>query len=409
MTRTTITALLLLLGTTASGCDDDTSSGDTGAPQEVDPVALFGDPGEHRVGYSALEHPREDAPALEVKAWYPAEGEPDGSATIEYAVRIKFPGFPSDPLPILGHAHKDAEAKASTGPYPLVVLSHGFSMNPEWYHPLAEHLASHGFVVLAPEHTESDWTTDVVAASVARPADVSSTIDFASTGSLSAIIDTEHVGVIGHSYGGYTSLAVAGARIDPQDLMNRCAEVADPAVTSFFCDPFLGGQEELATLMGLEAIPAGLWPSMADSRVDAIVPMAGDAYLFGQTGLASVEVPAMMLGGTADTGTLWDWGAGLAFDSVSSDTRVLVSLEGAEHFIEVSTCDDMPWTSILPPEFFSYVCEDPAWDKPEALQLINQVTTAFLSQTLRDDPDGEAALDPALYDDIEAFDIEWSE
>lgn len=43
----------------------------------------------------------------------------------------------------------------------------------------------------------------------------------------------------------------------------------------------------------------------------------------------------------------WDWGIGLAYDSVSSQTRALVALEGAEHFIPVITCEHMPWTSEL--------------------------------------------------------------
>jgi len=245
-----------------------------------DPATHYRERGSLAVGHAILEQPRQGAEPLEVKAWYPAEA-PTGE-TIHYAVTQKLEGFGDGTVSILGDAARDAAPDTEHGPYPLVVLSHGFGMNPEWYHPIAEHLASHGFVVLGPEHDEADWFTDVVGASTARPADVSATIDLAAAGALDGVIDTEHVAVIGHSYGGYAALAAAGARIDVEGLAERCAGVSDEFTAAYFCAPFLAGEADLAEAMGLEAIPDGLWPAQGDSRVDAIVPMAGDAYLFGE-------------------------------------------------------------------------------------------------------------------------------
>jgi predicted dienelactone hydrolase len=53
----------------------------------------------------------------------------------------------------------------------------------------------------------------------------------------------------------------------------------------------------------LSSVPQGLWPSLGDTRIKAILPMAGDAYPFGAAGLASITVPVMAMGGTADWGT----------------------------------------------------------------------------------------------------------
>lgn len=372
-------------------------------PGSTDPATRFTDRGSLPVGFRVLEHDRGDLAPLVVKAWYPADAV--GDEEITYAVDLKLFGPGGGPAPFFGHAALDATPDGASGPFPLVVLSHGFGMNPEWYHPLAEHLASHGFVVLGPEHTEFDWFTDVVPATVARPAEVSQTIDLATTGVLDGVIDPDRVAVLGHSYGGYTALAVAGARIDLGGLAARCQDVADPFAAAYFCDPFLTGEAELAAAMGLDAIPNGQWPSLADDRVDAVLPMAGDAYLFGASGLAEVTVPAMLLGGTGDTGTPWDWGAGLAFDHIGSEDRWLVAFEGAEHFIGVTTCDHMPWTEGLPVEYLGYFCEDPAWDKPTALGLIQQVATAFLLDALTGSPEAATALVPELYTDIEGFSL----
>ncbi|MBK7918022.1 MAG: hypothetical protein IPJ94_17540 [Chloroflexi bacterium] len=52
------------------------------------------------------------------------------------------------------YAVPDAATDLANGPYPLVILSPGFAISASGYGWLADHLASHGFVVLAPEHDE---------------------------------------------------------------------------------------------------------------------------------------------------------------------------------------------------------------------------------------------------------------
>ena len=336
---------------------------------------------------------------LQLKTWYPAIG--DGSATLDYDVALKFPGFPEDPVAIHGTAIADAPV-AEGGPYPLVVLSHGFGLNPEWYHDLAEHLATHGFVVVAPEHLEADWFADVIDATASRPSEVSAAIDFADAHE-GGWVDTDRVAVLGHSYGGYTALASAGARIDPSSLAERCEAATDRMMQAYFCDSFVGQEQALASALGLDSVPDGLWPAAGDPRVDSVVSIAGDAYLFGEDGLAAVQVPVMAIGGTADTGTPWTWGSQLTYDAVGSDDRALVGLEGAEHMVVTASCDDMPFTQAMPPEYAGYFCEDPAWDKAGAHDVIHHLTTAWLKHTLQGDAEAEASLAPELYDDVDGL------
>lgn len=147
----------------------------------------------------------------------------------------------------------------------------------------------------------------------------------------------------------------------------------------------------MAARAGLESVPEGLWPSSGDPRVKAIIPMAGDAYLFDKAGLAKITVPMMAIGGTADTGTPYAWGSRPSYDYVSSAHKALVTLEGAEHTITTS-CETMPW--MYGTDFAGWICFDPVWDKHRGIDLINHFSTAFLLAELKGDAAAAAALAP---------------
>jgi predicted dienelactone hydrolase len=118
------------------------------------------------------------------------------------------------------------------GPYPVVVLSHGAGGHWDANFAQAHHLASHGYAVLALEHVGSN--TEVLKRSfrlvanleamthdahevLGRPKDIGFALDRAQEwnhahGKLRGRLDLGHVGVLGHSFGAYTVLAVAGVR-----------------------------------------------------------------------------------------------------------------------------------------------------------------------------------------------------
>lgn len=161
---------------------------------EYDPFA----PGPHAVGVRTLDitdPPRSRVFACEV--WYPADT-----------------AGPADAVP--GGEHRDAPAPAGT--HPLVVYSHHSVGSSRAATFLTRHLASHGYVVAAPDHSgvtppvEGEQTPDAHRARVdaivaARVPDVRTVLDRMLAGAARVDLDPEHVGLVGHSFGGWTVLA----------------------------------------------------------------------------------------------------------------------------------------------------------------------------------------------------------
>ncbi|MBK8031310.1 MAG: hypothetical protein IPK17_17830 [Chloroflexi bacterium] len=351
--------------------------------------------GPYWVGTQSFALEGEDNPQT-VRVWYPALN-PDGAAEATTYV-ISWAKYQMDSSSeIAGHALVDAAPDTTAAPYPLVVFSHGWGSEDIFYAWLVEHLASYGFVVVGPDHQEftDETSSDLVRTTVDRPYAITHTIDYAATltapdGDLAGLIDMERIAVAGQSYGGYTALAAGGARYDMNAYAERCAGLAADDPDQFLC-VFANSQAQMAELAGLDAAPEGLWPSTGDPRVDTIVTIAGDSYMFGEQGLAEITMPVLAIGGTLDTSTPYMWGVRPTYDNVASQQKILVTLTDAGHFVASSSCADAP--SIVDLGIF-FFCSDPVWDMNRAHDLMNHFTTAFLLDILMDDADAHAALAP---------------
>lgn len=373
------------------------------------PSLTYAAPGRHAVGYRDFATVGAQEQPLTLRAWYPAQPADEPAATITYTATNKFGEeiTPGEQITSVGRALADAEPEPTDEPYPLVVFSHGFSLSPIVYSTLVEHFASRGFVVLAPEHNEGfDGSLPAFWEElIDRPVDISRTIDEAERltepgAPLAGMIDMDNVAVVGHSYGGYTALAAAGARFDFAAYTDRCAALTADDPLAFFCAP-VADEAEMAMRAGLDEVPSGLWPSLGDPRVTAAISLAGDAYVFDQRGLAELEVPVMAMGGTVDEGTPYTWGAKLTYDHAGSENKTLVSFPGAGHFVFADSCETLPWVENS--VYRDAICTDAVWGADRPLDIVMHYTTAFLSDTLDADPSARAALSgeqPDL-DDVE--------
>ena len=361
--------------------------------------ATYAARGTHPVGIRDLVI--EGETPLELTMWYPASSTDKLEEKIKYPYQIKF-GAPFGEVSIAsfqGRAIREAPFGTSTDPYPLVILSPGFSIGASSYAWLAEHLASYGFVVISPEHRETlDPGNELWRAAIARPQDILTVFSYVdeqagSGGVFAGMVDPDLVAVVGHSYGGYTSLAAAGARIDTDAFQSQCeraGETNEPG--AWLCEQLLPHMADMASLAGLDSIPDGLWPAWADPRVDAIVPLAGDAFFFGQAGLAEIDVPVLAIGGTNDNDSPYLWGTHPSYEYASSPKKVRAGLEGAEHMIFTGPCERIP--RIL--KFFTdEFCSDSSWDRNYAHSLVKHFTTAFLLSELKQDSAASDVLGPA--------------
>jgi predicted dienelactone hydrolase len=193
-----------------------------------------------------------------------------------------------------------------TNGFPLVIISHGLGSNSSSFDYLAGYLATGGIAVAAIEHAGSNdqQISDLLTGSsnnvvpdeefIRRPQDVSLTLDTLSQleetdPSLRGLLDMSRIGLVGQSFGGYTGLALAGADFDLEGLGRQCP----PDI--FALNPSLLLQCQALRLGN----PDG---NLADSRIRSLLiinPIG--SLLFGENGYAQVDLPTMVVGGTADT------------------------------------------------------------------------------------------------------------
>jgi CubicO group peptidase (beta-lactamase class C family)/predicted dienelactone hydrolase len=365
----------------------------------------FGIRGPYAVGVRdfVIEPAEEGGRSIPVTIWYPALNPDELAEDETYVLDFDEPNMPN--FMVAGHALRDAEPDTSSGPYPLLVYSHGYWLFRQVSVYLTEHLASWGFVVIAGDHSDN-WSTifgeSQVENYVTRPQEVSREIDFAETlteakGAFPDLIDLEHVGVIGHSFGADTTLLTGGARLNTDLFINEwCAMYpGDPDDPLNDCAAMPKKLDEMADMAGLNEIPEGLWPDWSDPRVDAIAPLAPGPNYFGQQGLATVSVPIIYLESELD------WAQGLAseyyepYATLPDDLKAHVLFERGDHGLFHNDCDAMPaWIDFG----FDMWCWDQVWSTDRAHDLINHFVTAFMLTELKGDADATAALDPDSVD-----------
>jgi predicted dienelactone hydrolase len=167
------------------------------------------------------------------EVWYPAAESARG-VTETYVLHDSLPDSLKQTIPVsaLGEvvtpAQRDAAPTLVGGPFPLVLFSHGkggIRMQSTFY---TTYLASHGYVVVSPDH-EGDTLPELLEAMVIDPVGTLDAYVFRQEDMLflldtwaalpadhplHGITDMERVGITGHSFGALTAMKVAA--LDPR-------------------------------------------------------------------------------------------------------------------------------------------------------------------------------------------------
>jgi predicted dienelactone hydrolase len=143
---------------------------------------------------------------LTVEIWYPGQAGAAVRQPDEYKVYFK---DGKTYLRLYGKALRDAKPQRASGPYPLVVMSHGYPGSRYLFSAIAEHLVSKGYVAVSIDHTDSTYSDQAALASSLRhrSMDVTFVIDEMikinrDAGSpLKGLIDENRIGLMGESVG----------------------------------------------------------------------------------------------------------------------------------------------------------------------------------------------------------------
>ncbi|MBD1870459.1 alpha/beta hydrolase [Cyanobacteria bacterium FACHB-471] len=267
----------------------------------------------------------------------------------------------------------------------VIIMSHGLGSDRTTYRYLGEHLASYGFAVAIPEHpgSNADQLQALVegrasqvtepAEFINRPLDVTYLLDelerlnqsdFAFQGRL----NLQQVGVVGQSFGGYTALALAGAKINFQQLAEDCAAEESTLNLSL-----------LLQCRAEELVPPAI--DLRDERVVSIMAINPiGSIILGPAGFSEIDIPVMLVSGNADTVAPALFEQIRPFTWLTTPNKYLLMIRGSTHFSTIGTSETSSEIVTLPPEIIG---PSPA----VARSYIDAMSTAFFQVHLVKDAD----------------------
>ena len=225
---------------------------------------------------------------------------------------------------------------------PVIIISHGLSSKPEHFDERAEHLATYGYLVALPQHPGSDeqQTKDFLEGTsrqifqrnefIDRPLDISYTLDELerrNSGEFEGKLDLDNVGVFGHSFGGYTTLALAGATPDFGYLERYCSNDL--------------GQFNTAILLQCRALKLEQKDyNFRDERVKAVYTINPvNRAIFGPQGLGKIKIPVFMAAGNYDPATPFAFEQAASFPNLTEAAHKYLQLQEGQAHVDFSELD----------------------------------------------------------------------
>ncbi len=266
--------------------------------------------------------------------------------------------------------------QGTTGPIPLIVISHGIASDRKTFAYLAQHLASWGMAAVALEHPDTNGEAfeqffagfdrpPLPTAFVNRPLDVKYLLDTLQQKAQSdpaefGQLNLQQVGAIGQSMGGYTVLALGGAPLELKNLGQKCEQLK----TNLSFD--------LSLLLQCRAtdLPSATY-NLRDERVKAVLavnPIGSEIFGEQGQGVSLIQVPLMVVSGSNDVFAPPLEEQIFPFTKLTTPNKYLVVLQNGTHFSFLG--GEGKGVLPVPPELIG---PDPALARPE----LSALSTAF--------------------------------
>jgi predicted dienelactone hydrolase len=263
---------------------------------------------------------------------------------------------------------------------PVIVISHGLGLDSSNFQYLATHLASYGFAVVVPNHPGSDAkqlhsllngrANEIAEPSEFkdRPMDITYILnqlekDNQSDSRFKGLLNLQQVGVFGQSLGGYTALALAGAKINFEQLKQDCQPAA------------LQKTWNMSLLLQCRALELNISKSgkdynLRDERVKAAIAVNPiTSSIFGKAGLSQIKTPVMIVSSSDDTVAPALSEQILPFSGFANSQKYLVMLVGGTHFSAIGNGNPANQQVALPADMIG--------DAPQARRYINVLSLPF--------------------------------
>ena len=301
--------------------------------------------------------------SLTLEVWYPAASSAQKATYINETRSGQV-------FEVQADASRDAPIAAADTDFPVIVISHGYTGYRTLMFYLGEHLASHGYVVAAIDHTDST-NKDVNFAEnpysgfpstlLNRSRDQVLSLNSISENTFfKESVDASKAGVIGYSMGGYGAVSTVGG----------CYAFNDQTAATFTGtqDPKTAAliKEALNTCAGGKASSEEALPAWKAAL--ALAPWGGQHQLFDVQSLNNIKVPVLYVAGDNDDISGYD-GIKWLFDNTGSKESKLLTIKNARHNVAPHPAPKEAYGSEF--DLGSYI--EPAWE----VQKLNAINEHF--------------------------------
>src|SRR5476651_1917301 len=318
---------------------------------------------------------------LTLEVWYPAAltaGQKPGG---DYRAITRDPAIT---VTLHGQAVRDAAPLTSEGPFPLVIISHGYPGNRYLMSHLAENLASKGFVTVSIDHKDSTYDDQQAFGSTLynRAFDqlfVLNELDRLSKPSsgsfLSGRLDASRTAIVGYSMGGYGVVNVVGG-----GYSKASETIAGAPPNKLLADRGAANPEYRKTI---------------DPRVKAAIAIAPWGMVGGfwdADGLKGIATPVLFVAGSADDVAGYEKGTKAIYQAAVNADRYLLTFQNANH--NAGAPIPAPVEVYDKPAAFSHYA-DAVWDNPRMNNILDHFATAYFDLYLKGEQDKKAYFDLA--------------